>query len=400
MKKNLWDKRKAGVLMGVLVVVMAFGMPGVTKVSAKTQTPQEAAKKVEQTWQMAGSKKTTKTVRVTMAASRKKLWKTTSEFTTALNEAIYDNAYLSAQWEGMATEWMDLRVRRMKKSAKSYTDEVTGVRVKWTYRGGKLTYRFTINGRNKDTKEAYQDIEANKYCAAQIQTATKDMDQYDRAWYVNEWVQAHAHFEDGYTPGWAALKNRKAHGVCYDLAYFYELAACYAGVEHFGRVSNSGHTWNVVKIDGTAYYIDVAVSVATVEIYYELMAGLVDFLNNDTAMREKAAAYQNVKYGKLHGPIVRVREGYAKELWNKVQAAKASMTQAEWDEKINAYYTSDYCVFKAYGLTKAQLFSEPWEAGIARFDLQTLEQATDIKMPYSYGEYEKPKTWLYAWIRK
>lgn len=79
----------------------------------------------------------------------------------------------------------------------------------------------------------YRDIEANKYCAAQIQNATKDMDQYNRAWYVNEWVQAHSHFEDGYTPGWAALKNRKAHGVCYDLAYFYELAACYAGVEHF-----------------------------------------------------------------------------------------------------------------------------------------------------------------------
>ncbi len=400
MKKNLWTGKAAGVLLGVLLAALAFGMPGADKAFAKTQTPQEAAEKVTQAWQTAGSQKKTKTVQVTLASSKQNLWKTSSAFTAAVNAAIYDNAYLSEEWDSMATEWMNLRVRKIKKGTKGYTDEVTGVKVRMKHSSGKLTYRFVINGRNKDTKEMYRDIEANKYCAAQIQNATKDMDQYNRAWYVNEWVQAHSHFEDGYTPGWAALKNRKAHGVCYDLAYFYELAACYAGVEHFGRVSNSGHTWNVVKIDGTRYYIDVSLSVAAVQNYYELMAGLVDFLNNDTAMSERVSLSKNVKYGGLHGPTIRVRDGYSNELWNKVQVWKASMPEAEWKAKIDLYYNSDFCVLKGYGLTREQIFSEPWEVGIARFGMQTLKQATDLTMPYSYGEADKPKTWLYAWVRK
>ena len=68
---------------------------------------------------------------------------------------------------------------------------------------------------------------------------------------------------------------------------------------------------------------------AVVQNYYELMAGLVDFLNNDTAMSERVSLSKNVKYGGLHGPTIRVRDGYSNELWNKVQVWKASMPEAE-----------------------------------------------------------------------
>ena len=176
MKKNQWTGKAAGVLMGTLVAVLVCGMPGADKAFAKTQTPQEAAEKVTQAWQTAGSQKKTKTVQVTLASSKKNIRKTSSTFTTAMNAAIYDNAYLSEEWDSMATEWMNLRVRKIKKGTKGYTDEVTGVKVRMKHSSGKLTYRFVINGRNKDTKEMYRDIEANKYCAAQIQNATKDMD--------------------------------------------------------------------------------------------------------------------------------------------------------------------------------------------------------------------------------
>ena len=99
MKKNLWSGKAAGVLLGVLVAALAFGMPGADKAFAKTQTPQEAAEKVTQAWQTAGSQKKTKTVQVTLASSKQNLWKTSSAFTTAVNAAIYDNAYLSEEWD-------------------------------------------------------------------------------------------------------------------------------------------------------------------------------------------------------------------------------------------------------------------------------------------------------------
>lgn len=117
-------------------------------------------------------------------------------------------------------------------------------------------------------------------------------------------------------------------------------------------------------------------------------------------MSERVSLSKNVKYGGLHGPTIRVRDGYSNELWNKVQVWKASMPEAEWKAKIDLYYNSDFCVLKGYGLTREQIFSEPWEVGIARFGMQTLKQATDLTMPYSYGEADKPKTWLYAWVRK
>ena len=48
------------------------------------------------------------------------------------------------------------------------------------------------------------------------------------------------------------------------------------------------------------------------------------------------------------------------------------MPEAEWKAKIDLYYNSDFCVLKGYGLTREQIFSEPWEVGIARFGMQTL----------------------------
>ena len=128
MKKNQWIGKAAGVLMGTLVAVLVCGMPGADKAFAKTQTPQEAAEKVTQAWQTAGSQRKTKTVQVTLASSKQNLWKTSSAFTAAVNAAIYDNAYLSEEWDCMATEWMNLRVRKIKKGTKGYTDEVTGVK--------------------------------------------------------------------------------------------------------------------------------------------------------------------------------------------------------------------------------------------------------------------------------
>lgn len=142
MKKNQWTGKAAGVLMGTLVAVLVCGMPGADKAFAKTQTPQEAAEKVTQAWQTAGSQKKTKTVQVTLASSKKNIRKTSSTFTTAMNAAIYDNAYLSEEWDSMATEWMNLRVRKIKKGTKGYTDEVTGVKVRMKHSSGKLTYRL------------------------------------------------------------------------------------------------------------------------------------------------------------------------------------------------------------------------------------------------------------------
>ena len=50
MKKNQWNGKAAGVLLGVLLAALAFGMPGADEAFAKTQTPQEAAEKVTQAW--------------------------------------------------------------------------------------------------------------------------------------------------------------------------------------------------------------------------------------------------------------------------------------------------------------------------------------------------------------
>lgn len=88
MKKNQWNGKAAGVLMGALVAVLVCGMPGADKAFAKTQTPQEAAEKVTQAWQTAGSQKKTKTVQVTLASSKQNLWKTSSAFTAAVNAAL------------------------------------------------------------------------------------------------------------------------------------------------------------------------------------------------------------------------------------------------------------------------------------------------------------------------
>lgn len=393
-------KRCYKLLWGVLAVVLTAGTGRVTEVSAADKTAEEWAQKVEKTWQVAGSKKCTRKVKVTLKTSQKNMWKNTSAFTAAVNKAIYGNAYLSENWDSMETEFMDFRLHKMKKSTKQYKDYVTGVTVNMQYKGKKLTYTLTVNGKDKDTRYTYRDIEANKYCAAEIQNATKDMDQYDRAWYVNLWVQGHAHFENEYTPGWAVLKNKKAHGVCYDLAYFYEQAACYAGVEHFGRVSNSGHTWNVVKIDGKIYYVDVEHSRSAVKLYYASMAGLVDYLNNDAAGTEMALQERYVRQDYNKGPITAAKDGYAQELWQKVQTVKASMTAQEWKEKIEGYWKSEKNIFNIYQIKRETIFSEPWEAGFAHFGLQTLEQVTDYNCFYSFAEYDKPSKWLYAWIRE
>lgn len=400
MRRYLKKQKNYRLVWGLAAAVVLMGSANAAKASAAENSMQKSVQKVEKAWQEAGSTKTVKTVRVTIKTSKKKMWADTSSFTNMLSRQMYGNAYVSSKWQGMETEFINLGMHKMKKKEKSYRDEITGIKIKIKYSGKKLTYILRINGKDKDTKETYQDIEANKYCAAEIQNATKNMDQYDRAWYVNQWVQGHANFEEGYTPGWVVLKKRKAKGVCYDLAYFYEKAACYAGIKHYGRVSNSGHTWNVVKIDGKIYYIDIEHSRSAVRLYYSSMAGLVDYLNNDAVGTEKAAMEKNVEEGYFKKAMITVKEGYADELWQKVQTAKASMTEQEWKEKIDGYWKSEDSVFAAYEIQRETMFSEPWEVGFARFGLQTLKQATDYSCYYSFAEYDKPSKWLYAWILK
>lgn len=393
------NRRRKMAFVFLMSCLLCTGLTSVRS-EAKTDSAESAAQKVAEAWEKACSTKSVRKVTVSLSSSRKKLWKNTMAFQDEVNRAIYDNAYLPLE-EKHATEFMTLRFDKLKNNREKSKDIVTGVVVTKSYSKGKVTYRFVIDGADKKIKKTYKEINANKYCAREIQDATRDMDQYDRAWYVNLWVLGHSHFEGDFTPGWLALKKKTAHGLCYDIAYFYEIAADYAGLEHYGRVTNYGHTWNVVKIDGTIYHIDVDRSTFLCSFYYDNMAGLLDFLRSDverTETRRAEQAFSNVQ--EENGPSVSIQLGYDRELFEEVQKIRQSMTPEEWDSKIAAFWGSEYCsyIITVSGLKREDLFAEPWECGFARFGLQTQKQVKSDNI-FSLNESGKPKKWQYTWIR-
>lgn len=369
------------------------------RAGAGTDSAESAAQKVAETWEKACSTKSVRRVTVSLYSSKKDLWKKTTVFQDELNRAIYDNAYLPLK-EKHATQFMTLRFDRLKNNREKSRDSVTGVVVTKGYGKGKATYQFAIDGADRKVRNTYKEINANKYCAKEIQDATRDMDEYDRAWYVNLWVMGHSHFEEGFTPGWLALKKKIAHGVCYDIAYFYEMAADYAGLEHYGRVSNEGHTWNVVKIDGIIYHVDVIHSISLCSFYYESMSGLLDFLRGDTARTETRRAEQAFSWpDKKNGPTRLIQLGYERELFEEIQKIRQSMTPEEWENRITAFWGSEYCplIVTLSDMKREELFNEPWECGFARFGLQTQKQVKSENL-FSLNESGKPKKWQYTWI--
>lgn len=382
-----------------LFLLLACGL-GSAAASAKTVTVKKAAKKVQKAWNKAYRSKKTETVTVSFKTKKKNNAKReTKQFQVEMNKLLYGTGYIP---EGKAneTQFLDVKFKKLKKSKKTEKDDNSETKIVTQYRNRRVTYQFTFYGKKKWMRKQYEEIQATKSCAAEIKKATKGMDQFERAWYTNLWVMSHSHFEDYYMGTWADLKNKKAQGVCWGLADFYNKVAMYAGVKHFGAVANSGHTWNVVKIGGKKYYLDVAHSLSGCEAYYQSNAGLLDFLNNDIAKTEtKKAAKNFYMIYEDKAPMAYVKMGYGEELFRKITEKKNSMTKEQWKAKIDAYWQSDYCVLYRDQYVRSSVYVEPWETEYARFGLQTAKQTTDYNYAFTYGEAGTEKSWRYTWVQ-
>ena len=229
-----------------------------TSADAKTLTYKEAAQKIANTAKKAYNEKKKVTVKVTVPCAGNTVGKiSNAEIKT--RDAV-SKTYFSEELE--KGDVVD--VQGWVTFDNSYRD--LGFSTKEKYNNKSLTLTTTINGKNKNFRESYEDIYYLTANEKELKEVTKGMTAKEKAWRVATWlvVDHGVDYSSKYHGGVINAKkiyknheyNKECGANCEGLANTYTAYARYVGLE-VGEVSAKEHKINCIKIDGTVYYLSM-----------------------------------------------------------------------------------------------------------------------------------------------
>ena len=120
---------------------------------------------------------------------------------------------------------------------------------------------------------------------------------YQKALALHDWLCENASYDDTLTihdPSGVLLQGT---GVCESFALAYQMLLTEAGVENVyvtGTANGGGHAWNMVKLDGEWYHVDVTWDENSTDRYYFGMSTAL--ISRDHAIEDRVPTATATKY--------------------------------------------------------------------------------------------------------
>ena len=233
-----------------------------TSADAKTLTYKEAAQKIAKATKTAYHEKKNVTVKVTVPCAGNTVGKIqNAEIKT---EREVSKAYFPEELE--KGDVVDVQGWARLQHYDNATHREYGFNNKYKYNNKSLTLTTTINGKNKNFRDNYENTYYLLANIKELKEVTKGMTAKEKAWRVATWlvVDHGVDYSSKYHGGVINSKkiyknheyNRDCGANCEGLANTYTAYARYVGLE-VGEVSAEDHKINCIKIDGTVYYLSM-----------------------------------------------------------------------------------------------------------------------------------------------